>query len=299
MSVLDDLQPSETSPPPHPSPTAPRMGLPAGSCDSHVHVFAPPYVPDRSFTPRYTPYQQLDALYDFLGIDRAVLVQASCNGFDHGYLIESMRNSSREMRGVAYVHAGMPRSEIAMLHDAGFRAFKLIPAAGVIPSPEDVEALFELTREFGWHAQLLINDRGLAAFSDLVAGMSGDVVIDHMAYLTPGDEDSFGVLGRMLETGRVWVKLSGADRVSKMGEPFTDAANLARRLAALAPDQVIWGTDYPHVNMEGPAPDDGVLFNLIAEITPTADALHRMMVANPERLYGFASSQTDATSATI
>jgi predicted TIM-barrel fold metal-dependent hydrolase len=94
-------------------------------------------------------------------------------------------------------------------------------------------------------------------------------------------------LRRLLDTGKVWVKLSGSDRLSKTGRPYHDAAALARSLAAHAPERVVWGTDWPHVNLHAPMPDDGELTDLIAEIAPDDAQKRRMLVENPARLFGF------------
>jgi predicted TIM-barrel fold metal-dependent hydrolase len=106
------------------------------------------------------------------------------------------------------------------------------------------------------------------------------------------DSEHVASLLGLLDTGGVWVKLSGADRLSAQlsaepEAPYADAVALARLLAAHAPDRVVWGTDFPHPNIRGAAPDDGVLVDLIAEIAPDEDRRHKLMVTNPAGLFGF------------
>src|SRR6266516_1730097 len=67
---------------------------------------------------------------------------------------------------------------------------------------------------------------------------------------SPSPED-IRALVRLLATGTVWVKLSGADRLSLTGPPYPDAVALARLLASHAPERVLWGTDYPPPQLQG------------------------------------------------
>ena len=51
---------------------------------------------------------------------------------------------------------------------------------------------------------------------------------------------------------------------------------------------VVWGTDWPHVNMDGRAmPNDGDLVDLIPEWIEDAATRQRILVENPCELYGF------------
>jgi predicted TIM-barrel fold metal-dependent hydrolase len=92
----------------------------------------------------------------------------------------------------------------------------------------------------------------------------------------------------LLDTGRVWVKTSGVDRVSLWGPPYADAVAFAGRLVNLFPERVLWGTDYPHPNITGPAPDDGLLVDLLADIAPGSKQLRRLLVQNPAEFFDFA-----------
>ncbi|MFN8926769.1 MAG: 2-pyrone-4,6-dicarboxylate hydrolase, partial [Rhodospirillales bacterium] len=70
-----------TIPPPHPAPRIPSFRLPPGACDTHCHVFGPdrlyPYVPERPYTPPDAPLEMLRGFHDRMGVDRAVLVNAT------------------------------------------------------------------------------------------------------------------------------------------------------------------------------------------------------------------------------
>ena len=63
---------------------------------------------------------------------------------------------------------------------------------------------------------------------------------------------------------------------------------LAKRLVRHAPERVVWGSDWPHVNLHGPMPDDGELVDLLTKIIPDEPARNRILVDNTTRLFGFA-----------
>jgi hypothetical protein len=109
-------------------------------------------------------------------------------------------------------------------------------------------------------------------------------VIDHLGRVDlPEDENraASGALLRLLDSGKVWVKTSGVDRVSREGPPFRDAVALAADLVARAPERVVWGTDFPHPNIVGDAPDDGQLVDLLTDIAPGEEVLRQVLVLNP------------------
>jgi 2-pyrone-4,6-dicarboxylate lactonase len=91
----------------------------------------------------------------------------------------------------------------------------------------------------------------------------------------------------LLKLDRCFVKISGADRITKRtAPPFDDVVPFARALVAAAPDRVLWGTDWPHTNMER-IPDDGDLADLLAKFVPDEATRRRILVDNPKRLYPF------------
>src|SRR5215813_15434804 len=94
-------------PPPDPDPNEPNFKLPPGSCDAHCHVFGPvakfPYAPNRRDTPEDAPKELLAALHAQLGIERAVIVQASCHGSDNRPMLDANAWNPTRYRGVAIV----------------------------------------------------------------------------------------------------------------------------------------------------------------------------------------------------
>ena len=287
--------PSPNCPPPFPNPRKPLLSLPANSCDSHCHVLGPwpkfPYASNRTFTPQDAPKEQLLALYDLLGIERGVVVQSSCNGSDHSVLLDALRFAPDRLRGVALIDQSMTYTYLEELHLAGVRGFRLnfLPHLRKAPDPAEIYALTEKAREFAWHAEVHVQGNEIADHKELIASLRAPVVIDHMGRvdLAQGlSSPSVRAMLELMDTGGVWVKVSGIDRVSTDRVAYRDGIALAALLVRHAPDRVLWGTDYPHVNIADDAPDDGLLVDLLGEIAP-GPLLEKLMVANPAEFFGF------------
>jgi predicted TIM-barrel fold metal-dependent hydrolase len=285
-----------TCPPPVANPTPPHIRLPALSCDSHFHIFGPgktyPYAPQRAFTPHDAPKERLFALHAFLGFERGIFVQSSCHGTDHRAVLDALAAAKGRYRGVALLVPETPKQEIARLNDAGFCGvrFHFLPHLGNAPSYDSMRAIMRLVAPHDWHVAIHVTGKDLLAHLDFIKAIEARVVVDHIARLDVGE----GVAGaacttlrRLIDSGRVWVKLSGTDRVSKQAPPFRDAVELARTIAEHAPERIVWGTDWPHPNIDKYMPDDGQLVDSIAEIAVDAATRQRILVDNPASLFGF------------
>jgi predicted TIM-barrel fold metal-dependent hydrolase len=142
----------------------------------------------------------------------------------------------------------------------------------------------------GWHLILHLDANDLVELGDLFRGLPVPFVIDHMGRVKAGDglrQEPFRVLLEAMKNERCWVKISGAERVSSTGPPFTDAVPFARALIEAAPDRVLWGTDWPHPNVGNHMPNDGDLMDLFPQMAPEPALQQKILVENPARLYGF------------
>ncbi|QXJ21249.1 amidohydrolase family protein [Actinomadura graeca] len=281
--------------PPHPDPKVPALRLPPGSCDAHCHIFGPgdvfPYPEDRAYDAPDVTKEDLRRRHDLLGVDRAIIVQSAAHGTDHAALLDALRSDPGRYRGVALVTPRTTPAEIAGLHQAGVRGVRLqfMPHLGPGPTPAELRAVLDLVRPYGWHVAFHIAGDAVVDMSGTLRSTGLPAVIDHMARvdLRAGLEGAqVRALRRLLDTGDVWVKLSAPERLSSGGPPYADALELARALAAQAPERCLWGTDFPHPNVRE-MPDDGVLVDLIERIVPDEAARHRILVANPAELVGF------------
>lgn len=281
--------------PPDPNPKKPKLALPPLSCDSHFHVFGPhkvfPFAADRTFTPQDASKEDLFALHALLGFERGVFVQSGAHGGDHAVVLDLLAAGQGRYRAVGLIDPSFPKAELMRLHEAGMCGvrFHFFSHLGAPTPQDDIRAVIGRVAPLGWHIAVHVGGQGILEQYDFIASIEAKVVIDHMARIDIGeglDGKAFSALRRLLDRGNVWVKLSGADRISKQGAPWHDAVPFARNLAQHAPERVVWGTDWPHPNHTA-VPNDGELVDLIAEIAPDERTRWLMLVENPARLFGF------------
>ncbi|HXD44489.1 MAG TPA: amidohydrolase family protein [Pseudolabrys sp.] len=277
-------------------PSKPALKLPPGACDAHVHVFGPrarfPYEPGRATTPSDAPKETLFALHDFLGFERCVIVHTAAHGFDNRATAEALSAKGGSYRGVALVPTAISDTDLKALDATGFRGarFHYMRHLKQAASIEDVVAFGGRLAAIGWHLQIHMEAELIAELSAALHRSAVPIVIDHMGRVDASlglNHPHFTALLRLLDDRNVWVKVSGADRITRQGPPYADAVPFARRLLDVAGDRAVWGLDWPHPNHQGPIPDDGALVDLIPEIAPDAHARQMLLVDNPQRLYRF------------
>jgi predicted TIM-barrel fold metal-dependent hydrolase len=138
--------------------------------------------------------------------------------------------------------------------------------------------------------QLHLRGEQILEMAPLIERLPGTIVIDHMGRI-PHPEGihhrAFALVRRWLEEGRTWVKLSGAYLETKTVSPrYADVGRVAREYVRIAPSRLVWGSDWPHPT-EHTKPDDAVLFDLLHEWAQDEALWRRVLVDNPETLYGF------------
>jgi 2-pyrone-4,6-dicarboxylate lactonase len=279
----------------HAAPSRPRLALPPGACDAHVHVFGPqarfPFATRRSFTPCEAPKEALFALHALLGIERCVVVQSMVHGFDNSVSEDAIAARRGSYVGIALVPVTVADAELRRLDAAGFRGarFHFMRHLGAATPIDDIMAFGKRLADMGWHLQLHFESALVRELAPALLRTAAPIVIDHMGRIDASrgiDQPDFRTLRELLRDERFWVKLSGAERASRNGPPYADAVPFARTLLADAGDRVLWGTDWPHPNLDH-VPDDGALVDLLAAIAPSQAEREALLVQNPDRLYRF------------
>ncbi|MBX2879026.1 MAG: amidohydrolase family protein, partial [Granulosicoccus sp.] len=69
--------------------------------------------------------------------------------------------------------------------------------------------------------------------------------------------------------------------------PYDDVTPYAQALIAANEDRIVWGSDWPHPVFAGNMPNDGALMAQLAEWAPTGALRKKILVENPQVLYGF------------
>lgn len=287
----------------------PRRLLP-GATDTHVHVFDPQrfsYVQSRTYTPAAALVPDLGERHRQLGIERVVLVQPSVYGTDNTCLLDALATiGSDHGRGIAVADLRtVTRHELAAWHEAGIRGlrlnFEVRHITDVDAVADQLKKAAELVDLPGWCLQIHCGAGLLAPLASLITGSDVPVVLDHFGGLKAADasvgSDTMRTMVDLLQSGRVYVKLSAFYRASTQQPEHADLAPLAKALMAVRPDRLLWGSDWPHTG--GGADRDPHRIEPFRTVDlPTSLAalqswcsgpsmFRQILVSNPAQLYGF------------
>ncbi len=300
MTSTQQTADTSVSPPTYmASPSKPKLKLPPGACDAHVHVMGPasrfPFA-NVNLTKSDAPKEKLFALHEFLGIEHCVIVHTTSHGYDNSATADALAAKGGAYRGVALVPTTIADAELKRLDAAGFcgARFHYMPHIEKGSSIEEVGEFAKRLAELGWHLQIHMDASLIAELSPTIRRSPVPVVIDHMGRIDAAlgiEQPGFRALLALMQDKNVWVKVSGSDRASRQGPPYADAVPFARKLVAEFGDRCVWGTDWPHPNHAPPIPDDGVLVDILAEIAPSEAARQALLVDNPQRFYRFAPAK--------
>jgi predicted TIM-barrel fold metal-dependent hydrolase len=288
----------QTIPAPHPNPRKPDTRLPPGAIDCQIHIYGPmdqyPVKPDALYEPHQLRLADAEAMHRRLGISRGVLVSPTVYGTDNRCMIDALReDGGARWRGGAVIGDETTDDDLAEMNEVGVRGARCNFASFLNMAPD--EGLFRRTvariAPLGWHVVIHALAEDLIAHETLFREVRIPVVVDHMAHLHLDDETgkrAFDILVDLIGQDNWWIKLSNGDRISEAGPPYDDVVEIGRALAEAAPDRALWGTDWPHVLYRKPKMvDDGDLVDLLARYVPDEAARNRILLDNPQALYGF------------
>src|SRR5712691_11751468 len=248
--------------------STPKLQAPENACDTHMHFYDKKYplaLTAASAPPEDGSVATYRALQRRIGIARTVVVQPTAYGKDNSCTLDGMAALGRNARGVAVVDDHVSEAELRRLDAARVQSV-------------------------GWHAQLQMDGRLLPDRERQIFDWPGRIVIDHIGRIADPvavGNPAFRCLLRLVDSGRVWVKLSGPYLVSKAGPPrYDDVSALAKALVKAAPERMLWATNWPHPSEKNP-PDEADLLDLLLDWAPDEGTRRKILVDNPAELYGF------------
>jgi len=270
--------------------------LPAGACDAHLHIFGPahkfPFAPERTYTPADASFEMMRDMHARLGIQRGVIVQPNCHGFDMSATLDALQRGEGRYRAVALVPADVGRAELERLDKAGVRGvrFNIMPHLGDSATPQDMASMAARIADLGWHLCIHTQGTSLPELLPVLKALPVPYIIDHMGRV----DASQGIHGEAFQTilalrgsSGAWVKISGADRLSGGHAPYRQGRDFMRVLLDAMPEQLLWGTDWPHPNVAGAVPDDMALLDFFLDLCPQQELREQILVHNPQTLYRF------------
>jgi len=284
--------------PPDPNPRKPKFKAPPRTCDTHCHIFGPPqvfpYSERRRYTPPAAPLEHYLMMLDVIGVDRGIVVQPNVHDTDNRVSIDAIARSNGRLRGVGRIDDDTTEKELETMHQGGIRGirFEFVEGRRGSTNLPLFERMIERVRPLGWHIELHVDPKVLVEHADWFRGLDLISVVDHFARIQTADginQPAFRLLLELMERPNYWVKISGADQRTTAPYPYADVVPFAHALIAMAPDRVLWGTNWPHSNLfrYGRTPNDGLLLNLMLDFAPDESIRNKILVDNPARLFGF------------
>ena len=235
-------------PGPDPDTKTPKFRLPPNSCDAHCHIFGPgktyPYATDRTYTPPDAPLDAFRKLHAILGVERAVIVNASAHGVDNRVALDAIAQSNGAYRAVANIDGTITEKGLRELDEGGFRGcrFNFVRHLGGVPDMNVFERIIAMIAPLGWHVNLHFDAIDLPHYASMLEKLPVTYIIDHMGRVKASDgleQEPFRILVDLLKNDeKCWVKVCGSERVSSAGPPFHDSAPFAAKLVETAPDRL-------------------------------------------------------------
>ena len=284
----------------HKKEVAPAFSAPPLSCDSHFHVFGPPgryaYGKDIRYQPPHAPLEDYLKLARHLGMERTVFVQPSAYGRNNDCMLDAMREMGAKCRGIVDIDQEAPDSEFERLNRIGVRGIRINenPIRPFEPGYSKtmlfrIERLDARCAEIGWMLDFLTPGWLTQELLPVMKQLKSRHTVAHMGMFLAKDgprQPGFRQFLDYLRGGdRCWVKFTGTYRMS-VTPGFTDVAPMARALIETVPDRIIWGSDYPHLSFADKVTSTE-LFNLLGTWAPDAAMRRKILVDNPQRLFGF------------
>ena len=272
----------------------PKLKMPADACDCHHHIYDSkfPIAPSATLKPGDAKVADYQALQKRNGTTRSVVVQPSTYGTDNSCTLDGMAQLGPASRGVAVVDTSVTDAELKRLNGLGIRGIRFNFVQAGATTVDMLEPLSKRVADLGWHVQIHQTGDGIVKMEDVLQKVASPIVFDHMGRI-PKDvgvyHRAYTVISRLIDKGRTWVKISGAYMDTKIGPPtYADSTKLAQAFVKLAPQRMVWGSDWPHPTEKADdKPNDATLVDLLTAWAPDEATRNRILVSNPAELYGF------------
>jgi 2-pyrone-4,6-dicarboxylate lactonase len=283
----------------------PAFAAPPRACDAHFHIFGPPerYPYDHSdlrYRPPFAPLQDYLRTARRIGFERFVFVQPSAYGLDNACNLDAMAEVDKaKRRGIVHFDENtVSDGALARWNEFGVRGVRINispvrqPEAGLADALRPkIARTAEICRGIGWHVDFLLPGWLISELMPTLRNLPVEFSVAHMGLFPAKNgvgQSGFQEFLALAADGskRCWVKLTGIYRFSQ-DPTFADVKPFAQALMETVPDQLIWGSDYPHLSFHDRV-GTIMLYNKLSEWTADPALRHRILADNPSRLFGFA-----------
>lgn len=273
----------------------PKLQIPELTCDTHCHIFDPVRFPYKPTDTRNQPPATVDVyrmLQSRLGMKRCVIVTPSSYGADNRCTLDAVKQLGKDARAVIVLRGDESKEELQQLHVQGVRGVRFNVASGASDNIEQIQRTADQIVELGWHIVFWMSADLTVKYAKELEKLPCQIVFDHRGHL-PADQgirhEAFGVITDMMKEKHAFVKLSALYHDS-VKENYEDTIAVGKAYAEIAPEQLLWATDWPHHSefiTRKEMPDDAKLLDSLIEQIPDEKTRNQILVDNPARLYGF------------
>lgn len=294
--MLETAETSRAQQVPNSAGTEPaKLKAPPGACDCHHHIYDEVRFPPMERGGQIIPNARVEEyrlLQKRIGTTRSIIVTPSAYVTDNRVSLDAIEKLNHNSRGVAVLHPSVTDAELKKLDGGGFRGirFSISDRGKSATSVDMIEPLAKRVAALGWHIQINMSPDQIVALSDVWNRVPSSIVFDHMGHVPQPvglSHPVYGVIHKLVDKGKTWVKLSVTYDNTKDGPPgYADITKVAQAYVKAAPERMVWGSNWPHPN-ETTKPNDALVFDLMAKWAPDEATRNRILVTNPATLYGF------------
>ncbi|WP_415405322.1 amidohydrolase family protein [Tateyamaria sp. SN3-11] len=267
--------------------------MPSGAWDAHVHLLGGPQhplSPTRAENP--APGHDFDdwlALYrahlDALGCSKGLIVHSILYGTDNSVTLEAVQAMGAGFKGVGLLPDGADAAAVKHFADNNVVAVRLNYVHGGVLTWDGAKAMAPALADHGMHIQMLLHaDRHIEGLAADIRALPVPLVIDHCGWPTDlaTDTPAIDTLCALLAEGHIHIKLSAPYRLS---DDIARVAPLMRGLIDANSDHCLWGSDWPHIMLNGAQmPRAAALADQLSSLT-SPEERQKIHVDTPNRLF--------------
>ncbi|MDT1063625.1 amidohydrolase family protein [Paracoccus sp. CPCC 101403] len=267
--------------------------FPKGAVDTQMHMYLPGYpaLPGGPGLPQdplpdAAAYRQV---MDWMGVDRVIITQGNAHQKDNGNLLACLDEMRDCAWGVAVIDGKTDDRQMAELSARRVVGARIMDLPGGALNLDHLEEVDARAHAAGWMMAVQFNGSDILTHLPRLMALKSRWVLDHHGKFFRGaapDAPQVDAVLQLIDKGNCWFKFAGVYESSQQGWPFADIEGLSRRIAAHAPERIVWGTNWPHngIARTEDYPDEIELAELVLDWLPEG-ARDRVLVSNPEELY--------------
>ena len=275
----------------------PALMVPADACDAHHHIYDPvrfPYANTSVQPPATTEAYRL--LQKRLGLERNVIVTPSAYGTDNSCTLTALKKMGKDARAVVVIDNLISDSMLEEMNRMGVCGIRINVCCGDSGEPRRIKTLADRIAPLGWHISFWMNANLTVEMKDFLKGLPCPVVFDHRGHLPAAEgirHEAFRIITGLMKEKKAYVKLSALYHDS-IKEDYADTIRVGKAYIEAAPDQVLWGTDWPHPGQSTTKrglPNDADLLDYLLVQAGDQATVHKILVDNPARLFRWPKSR--------